>query len=482
MISFTESQVQALVTDVGTLKRGQQLAAPTNWSNLGRTDYALWGECAGSGKTPYQIGIDLHGPAYHCNCPSRVFPCKHAAGLLLLQARQPTLLAPGPVPAWLAGWLSKRQASAPAAASTPPAGGAAPAGAPAAPAAGKPAKATKAPSAKSLASQQREAERLARMDQGAAEFETWLLDLVREGLAGKEKQPASYWAQPAARLVDNQLPGLAAWVRAAAPPAKKVPADWAETLLGRLGEVYGLLRAFRNRASLPAEAQAEVQQQVGLYLTREELLADQPTVADTWLVLGQYSAKEDKLNARYTWLQGQQTGRYALVQEYAVRSKAYHAPLAPKTSYVGGLAFYPGLLPLRAVLAPDFTFAPEPSAGTELPTPAGGTIGELYDGYAQALGRNRWLRAWPGALADVVLARRTGGEWVLRHESLPNELLPLYQDGEALNVIWEVLALGGGVPFTAFGEWDGTAYRMLEGWVPAEDEPADTYAPAAAEA
>jgi hypothetical protein len=33
MISYSEDQARAFVTDAGTLQRGQQLAQPTKWGN-----------------------------------------------------------------------------------------------------------------------------------------------------------------------------------------------------------------------------------------------------------------------------------------------------------------------------------------------------------------------------------------------------------------------------------------------------------------
>ncbi|RYY20615.1 MAG: hypothetical protein EOO36_02885 [Cytophagaceae bacterium] len=105
MLTFTEDQAAALVLDAGTLKRGRELAGPAKWAGLGRTDTA-----AGGGAKPYLTGIDLSEPAFKCLCPSRVFPCKHRAGLLLLLAWQPALLLTGAPPAWLAEWLEKRQA------------------------------------------------------------------------------------------------------------------------------------------------------------------------------------------------------------------------------------------------------------------------------------------------------------------------------------------------------------------------------------
>ena len=109
MISFTEAQALALITDPGTLGRGQKLLQPAKWANLGRTETAAWGDCAGSSSKPYRTGIDLTEPAIKCSCPSRVFPCKYGAGLLLLMARQPELLGGNTPPAWLSEWLEKRQ-------------------------------------------------------------------------------------------------------------------------------------------------------------------------------------------------------------------------------------------------------------------------------------------------------------------------------------------------------------------------------------
>ncbi len=45
----------------------------------------LFGQCQGSGKTPYLCSADFavpDKPVYRCTCPSRQFPCKHSLGLL----------------------------------------------------------------------------------------------------------------------------------------------------------------------------------------------------------------------------------------------------------------------------------------------------------------------------------------------------------------------------------------------------------------
>ena len=448
-MTWTEEQARALITDSGTLKRGQELAAPTKWGNLGQTATAAWGECKGSGAKPYQTGIDLTAPAFKCSCPSRVFPCKHGAGLLLLLARQPQLLSNDTVPAWLEDWLSKRQETqekkatkVPAKAATA-ADGSEPEGS-----------AGKEPGAEA-ARQKREKQRLARMVAGATELEAWLLDLIRAGLAVANGQPRSYWEAPAARLVDNQLPGLAAIVREL-PSLCHIGADWPERLLGRLGELYVLVRAFQRLEEQSPAAREEIQQQVGLTIKKEDLLARQSAVADEWQVMGLHVEEEERLTVRRAWLWGRRTGRYALVLEYAFGGQSFATPLAPSAGYTGELVYYPGLLELRAVPVAwtlANTVAPD--------TPPGQSLTELLDTYATALARHPWLREWPATLTNVLPTYLPDGTWALRHATEPLTL-PLRVAEDAA---WQSLAASGGHPVSLFGEWDGRAFRPLAHWL-----------------
>ncbi|TGE25165.1 SWIM zinc finger family protein [Hymenobacter aquaticus] len=437
-MTWTEEQVRALVTDAGTLKRGQELTSPAKWANLGQTNTAAWGECAGSGAKPYLTGIDLTEPAFKCSCPSRVFPCKHGVGLLLLLARQPALLAPGTPPAWLAEWLDKRQTRQQEQVGKTVATAESPA-----PTAADPA-----------AREKREAQRLQRMSRSAAELEAWLVDLIRSGLGSLEKQPGSYWHNQAARLVDGQLPGLATTVRELAGLRHAGP-DWPERLLARLGELYLLVRAFQNLPQLPPDARQEVLQQVGITQKKEELLTASPAVADTWDVAGQLTWEEDRLTARRTWLRGRATGRFALILEYAFGSQSFPTALVPGGSYDGAVVFYPGLAVLRATPV-QLTFQGLSSGARPELGPT-----QLLDDYAHALARNPWLREWPAFLSAVRPVLRPDETWALAHETEPG-LLPL-QLGASTEA-WQMLAVGGGASLTFFGEWNGRAFRPLSYW------------------
>ena len=76
--------MEKLAPDDASIKAALKLARPGPWSETGSTDTLVWGKCQGSGKTPYQVSVDLTGPAVKCSCPSRKFPCKHGLALLLL--------------------------------------------------------------------------------------------------------------------------------------------------------------------------------------------------------------------------------------------------------------------------------------------------------------------------------------------------------------------------------------------------------------
>ncbi len=59
---------------------------PRRGATPGRLPDLVWGLCAGSGRHPYQVIVELSGPAYKCSCPSRKLPCKHTLALLLAWA------------------------------------------------------------------------------------------------------------------------------------------------------------------------------------------------------------------------------------------------------------------------------------------------------------------------------------------------------------------------------------------------------------
>src|SRR5262249_10294655 len=147
---------------------------------LGCNKRAVWGECQGSGKSPYQTEIDLGEPAFKCTCPSRKFPCKHSLGLMILFVNSRSDFEAATPPDWVSEWLGRRYDQAArrnAKADEPPAT--------------EEDEATRARREKTKA--KRAEEREARVAAGLAELDLWLRDLVRQGLASVQSRGPKLW-------------------------------------------------------------------------------------------------------------------------------------------------------------------------------------------------------------------------------------------------------------------------------------------------
>ncbi|HEY0937270.1 MAG TPA: SWIM zinc finger family protein, partial [Trebonia sp.] len=108
MPRWSPDSVLALAPDDSSRRAAGPLSRPAPWSTSGATEDLVWGLCAGSGKNPYQVAVDLSGPAFKCSCPSRKFPCKHALGLLLLWSAGTVPDAAGPA-AFARDWQESRR-------------------------------------------------------------------------------------------------------------------------------------------------------------------------------------------------------------------------------------------------------------------------------------------------------------------------------------------------------------------------------------
>ena len=116
----------------------------------------------------------------------------------------------------------------------------------------------------------------------------------------------------------------------------------------------------------------------------------------------------------------------------------------------GALAFYPSAYPLRALVG-RFVYSREAFTGLD----GYENLDSFLKDYAQALAANPWLRNFPCLLDRVVPLWQEGrGVLVDRRQ----QYLPLTGSRE---VIWKLIALGGGHPLLVFGEWDGRQLTPL---------------------
>ncbi len=239
-MNLTSEQVAALAPDAASIKAGRGLTHPAKWPGLGRAEGLVWSECQGSGRTPYQVAVDLDGPACKCTCPSRKFPCKHGLGLLFLAVEQPAVIETGDPPPWAADWRAARRAKAEKTTAA---------------SAGKAEKKNRPMDAESAA--KRTARRLGQMREGGAELALWLADQVRQGLAAWPQQPAAFFRGIAARMVDAKAPGLAAEI-ARLETLIRSGDGWPQRVLGQLGRMHLLAEDLRRFETLPTPVQADL--------------------------------------------------------------------------------------------------------------------------------------------------------------------------------------------------------------------------------
>jgi hypothetical protein len=424
-LTWTAEQILALAPDQRSVAAGQSLATSRAWAALGHAGLSAWGECRGSAGVSYRTLIDLSEPAFRCSCPSRKSPCKHGLGLLLLLMADPTAFAQTAPPPWAAEWLARHPASR---AASPSRGVADP-----------------------VAQSRRAAAREAKVAAGLAGLGRWLRDLVRQGLAVAQAQPASFWEAQAARLVDAQAPGAARLVRELAGIPASGP-GWQERLLERLGRLHLLVEAFQRLDALPPDTRDDVRAAIGWTQPQEELLQGAGR-RDLWLVLGQRMSQEENLRVLRTWLWGTRSRSAALVLEFAHVSQPLERSIVPGTALDADVVFFPGAFPMRALVKQSHA-APAPLATM----PGYADALEATGAYAAALARNPWLEQFPLPLASATPVR-DDDSWTVRDthgRCLP--LAPRFEEG------WHLLALSGGRPLALFGEWDGDSLLPLGAW------------------
>ncbi len=433
MAAWTPAQIDALAPDAKSIKAAQKLRTLSRWSNLGATDSALWGECRGSGKKPYQTRIDLNGPAFKCSCPSRKFPCKHGLALFYVYAQQSDAFAASAPPEWVAEWLAGRAARQRPKVQRDP---------------NKPVDV--------VAQAKRQEARASKVEAGLAELERWLHDIVRSGLTELAGKRVSFYADMAARLVDAQAPGLARRVRELAM-LRSGDSEWASIVLSELGSLQLLISAYKQIDQLPEWVAADVKRAIGWPDPTQDLL-QQAGVVDEWQVLALQMSVEDKLRTRKAWLWGLHSGKAALIVDHAFGQLSnFKTQLGAGQKWRGELVFYPSMVELRALIkvqqAPqlitqaDFATAPHTS-----------NFDTMLDAYSAAIAANCWLPSLPFVLHQLTPVFTEHG---FRLRDQHNQIVPLAADFQHS---WKLMAVSGGQPIDLVAEWDGAHLTPLSIW------------------
>lgn len=409
------------------LQDAQRLKFASNWYELQGDEKVVWGGYRSS-KTEARVMLDLRleKPAFQCSCKSRKNPCRHilAVLLLLLESSERIQVSHEP-PDDVMVWLQKRSNRL------------------------IPKTRTEEEEAQ-LAVQRNKtrAVRLQQMSSGLDDLERWLHDIIKEGLATLYHRPPTYWKEWSAQLHNAKMGNLAKRIEQI--PILFSTEDWHEVLLAELGDLYLIIRGFRQLEQLPEGLQHELFNSIGVNVKRNDLL-ELDAVNDHWIIVAQREGIEDKLRFQRTWLYGKKTEQYALLLEYAWGDTPFAYTWNIGKTLEAAFIFYPAQFLQRAICK-TFQYAPEDSS--DLPTYS--NFSSFQSAYTKAIAKNPWLTVFPAAVAQLIPVVKDNQLHLLdsSHQCLALKAVPE-------NTMWQLIALSGGHPIHIFGEWEKGNWTIL---------------------
>jgi SWIM zinc finger len=459
VMTLSLDKVEALAPDQASLDAARKLLKPGAWPAVAADGAGLvWGECQGSGATPYRIVVCETDAGYKCSCPSRKFPCKHSLALMWMRADGKVAFATAPAPAWVNDWVSRRRGpSAAASDDAKPRASMDAAAAAETSVESDPKTEARAAAARERNRQEREASILAGLD----DLNVWLADQLDRGLAGFAAHAGKDCRLIAQRLVDAKASGLATRMESLTSRLFTLPESARPTAaMQELGQAHLLAAAYRRQKMLPDELRADVRQAIGWPVTREALLADQNAARaeGLWRVVGTISeVQPDKLRRLETWLwhEGLEAGpRFAVLIDFVpVATGAASSGYSVGDRIEAELVFYPSAVPMRAQIVRPLSGATACGDPLELPEQK---LDAAYQDYEEALRRLPWLGVFPMCMRDARL-RRHGSQFFLcnRTEGGAGTALPLAPAQAAL-----ASPLLSCSSLDAVGLWDGSRFTL----------------------
>lgn len=459
MPGISLEKIEAIAPDQASLVAARKLVKPSRWSGLSCDNAGLvWGECQGSGASPYRVVISEIDAGYKCTCPSRKFPCKHNLALMWMRAEGKVQFQMAQTPEWVLGWVRRRRPTGTQSAAE---GEEAP----------KPKSLIQAtteqieevdPKAEDRAAAARDRSRREREEAvlaGLDDLDRWLVDQVDAGIAVFPQHAGKSCRAIAQRLVDakasglasaldnlpNRIYGLAEHLRATAA-------------LEQLGRLHLLAGAYRRQEVLNAELRADARREIGWTQSRESLLSEEGALclSGSWRVVGTVSeVQPDRLRRLETWLWREASAdgtRAAVLIDFAPVASGQTRGAYRTGERVGAtLVFYPSVRPLRALIRE--ISSPAQDCDMPLSSPETDLAGALAE-YEAALCAVPWISIWPLRFRDGRVRRN--GENIF--------LCSADDDGIALPVLPSQATMAS--PLLAidridgFGLWDGYSLRL----------------------
>lgn len=427
-MQYTRDQVLSMAPDEASAKAGQQLASHAKWIAKSVHGEALWGECQGSGKTPYETIVDLGNIAFKCSCPSRKFPCKHGLGLMLLYTGQPDVFTRAPeMPGHVSAWLGRRQEKEVAR------------------------EQREAKPADGAAQAKRAASREKKVDAGIEELRAWIKDVVRTGIMDVPQDSYRFNRNITARMVDAQASGLAGQLRQI-DNIDFHKEGWQRALVKKLAVIYLITEAYRHRHALSQDMVQELQALIGWTTPKEEVLKGS-AVSDTWVVLSVTTTEDGNISTERIWLYGKTNNRFALVLNFYAGNQLPQHLLFPGLHLAADIVYFPGVAPIRALISESRTL---PQTSISLETTH--SVVSVFHRITSLLAQNPFTEQVP-FLLDGVQVVSQDGSWLV---SGPDRQGCTIANPE--EACWRMLAFTNGKPCSCFGVYENEQFHVHTLW------------------
>jgi len=460
MAGISLEKIEELAPDQASLIAARKLVKPGGWSGLSSDRAGLiWGECQGSGSSPYRVIVSEADADYKCTCPSRKFPCKHSLALMWMRAEGKVAFEAAGTPEWVQDWLRRRRTSSGASAESEKDDASRAKSLAGAvveePDEVDPKAVARAAAARDRARREREDAIVAGLD----DLDTWLVDQAEAGLAGFAGHAGKSCRSIAQRLVDAKAPGMASRVDALPNRIYGLPESARPmAAVEQLGQLHLIAEAYRRHESLSADLRADVRREVGWTQSREALLSEEGTVtvSGSWRVAGTVSeVQPDKLRRLETWLWREDSGEgpriAALVDYVPVVAGQTKGAYRTGEQMQATLLFYRSARPLRALVREVISPAEERDSEIAL---GDRDLLKAYSEYEEAMATIPWLNVSPLSFADTRL-RRNGERLFLCPAENDELALPLISSqAEAASPLLAIER------FSGFGLWDGYTCRL----------------------
>ena len=410
--SWSYERLLNYAPDSRTLSQARGLFFAKRWKTLEGNGQYLWGEYETVHGHQHKAFVRLEPPFFRCSCKSRRRPCKHSLALVLLFLNRPDVwVVKEEIPEWAAHYIQQKEASKPP---------------------------------KVNASQQEK--RILLMDQGVAELEKWLLNIIQQGLA--QFTNPSDWENLAARMVDAKLGSIARRLRYC--KTLFLTENWLDSVTQEVGSLYLFVRAWQQKSSLTKPKKQTLLQAAGWNIRKDSILQN-AAIKDNWLVLGLTTGTEDKLTFRRTWFRGETTKRLALILDFSYGNRGFEDHWVLGSVLDGELVFYPGDAAIRAI----FKTYQSSRAAYDF-KPGYQNFHELGEAYSTILAISPWVQTFPCLLNNVYpeFDKKTASFTLWDKEG----------QGLLLNAsaaTWQFLSISGGQSLTVFGEYNGHSFTAL---------------------